>query len=629
MAKIETQSFTKKETKALEEQDVLIRDVINRFEQEKFPKYINNYKQYLWYTLDRLADIESWQTNISYPLAASIVDTEFANLFDFNFVFWVQESIFKNLCWDVFDYKSQGKQALKWSLKECLITWEWFTETSLFKKKEEYTFLKWKYKQTVVTKKPSIDFISIFNVFYDDVQWINKSWYQIKRVFNTWDFIKDKYWVLFDDWKTKKVNIHWFINKVLAITNKTKTRYSLYDYNPIKRINNFSNIITKSYNNWVPLSTMIWSVRDELSTIDKNNFYLVQDKRSYEVVEYICKWKLTVYIDWNLLYHGEPILDWDVSSIRWISFNEIPGAWTSNWQIDNLSHLQNMQTSIWNWFLDNMKMQLSWMFTVKWNVAALSRDGKLRFEKFKAIKLTWDSDIKRLDLWLNDFSPINTIQFVEQITEKRAWVNGYLLWGQSKVERVSDSINLIHDQYKSKLTPVIDSVQIMMWWVAKAWILTYLKHFTEAELKELWLNITFKDKKLYVNELEVEKIIRDEAISFKFNSLRNIEKEKKRWIIKEIFMSLIQMKQDVNVDEIMNALLDDDFDLDKLKNFKMLNKWAKVWNEWPKKFWFTEEESDFKGNEWIDNTELLAEDIPAEIEDKVEDPLAALNALWI
>jgi hypothetical protein len=629
MAKIETQSFTKKETKALEEQDVLIRDVINRFEQEKFPKYIDNYKQYLWYTLDRLADIESWQTNISYPLAASIVDTEFANLFDFNFVFWVQESIFKNLCWDVFDYKSQGKQALKWSLKECLITWEWFTETSLFKKKEEYTFLKWKYKQTVVTKKPSIDFISIFNVFYDDVQWINKSWYQIKRVFNTWDFIKDKYWVLFDDWKTKKVNIHWFINKVLAITNKTKTRYSLYDYNPIKRINNFSNIITKSYNNWVPLSTMIWSVRDELSTIDKNNFYLVQDKRSYEVVEYICKWKLTVYIDWNLLYHGEPILDWDVSSIRWISFNEIPGAWTSNWQIDNLSHLQNMQTSIWNWFLDNMKMQLSWMFTVKWNVAALSRDGKLRFEKFKAIKLTWDSDIKRLDLWLNDFSPINTIQFVEQITEKRAWVNGYLLWGQSKVERVSDSINLIHDQYKSKLTPVIDSVQIMMWWVAKAWILTYLKHFTEAELKELWLNITFKDKKLYVNELEVEKIIRDEAISFKFNSLRNIEKEKKRWIIKEIFMSLIQMKQDVNVDEIMNALLDDDFDLDKLKNFKMLNKWAKVWNEWPKKFWFTEEESDFKGNEWIDNTELLAEDIPAEIEDKVEDPLAALNALWI
>jgi len=623
MSKINN-TFSKSENKIMKDQQDLIRNTIDRFEQEKFPKYIDNYKQYLWYTLDRLADIESWQTNISYPLAASIIDTEFANLFDFNFVFWVQEDKFKELCWDVFDYKSQGKMALKGALKECLICWEWFTETGLLKKTEEYSFLQGKYKEKVVTKKPTVEFTSIFNVFYDDVQGINKSEYQIKRVFNTGDYIKWKYAVLFEDGKTPDRNIIWYINKVLNIAVKDKTRFSIYDYNPIKRINNFSNIITKSHNNGTPLSTMIGQQRDQLNKIDENNFYLVNDKKSYEVVEYICKWKLTVYIDGNLLYTGEPIIDWEVASVRGITFNEVPGAWTSNGQIDNLSHLQNMQTWIWNWFLDNMKMQLSWMFTVKGNVPGMSRDGKMRFEKFKALRMSPDSSIERLDLWLNDFSPINTVQFIEQITEKRAWVNWYLLWGQSKVERVSDSINLIHDQYKSKLTPVIDSVQIMMWWVAKAWILTYLKYFTEEELTELWLTITKEKGKLLINWIRVDKIIRDEAISFKFNSLRNIEKEKKRWIIKEVFMSLIQMKQDVNVDEVMNALLDDDFDLEKLKNFKMLNKWAKIgepaWQEYKQPLEWAES---------IDESPLLPEDIPAEIEAKTEDPMAQLAALWI
>jgi hypothetical protein len=54
-----------------------------------------------------MQDIEDWQTNITYPLIASVVDTMFANLFDFNFVFHIQEEKLKELCMDTFDYKSQ------------------------------------------------------------------------------------------------------------------------------------------------------------------------------------------------------------------------------------------------------------------------------------------------------------------------------------------------------------------------------------------------------------------------------------------------------------------------------------------------------------------------------------------
>lgn len=560
--------FSKKELKEITEVSDLVRHTVNKFEDERFPKYIYNYKQYLWYVLDRLKDLQPWQTNISYPLAASIIDTEFANLFDFDFVFWIQEPKFRKICNNTFDYTSQGRTALKNALKECLICGEWFTKTWLLKKTETYSILNNSKTVTVNTKKPTMEYLSIFNVFYDQSYGILKSPYQITRVFNTGKYIHEKYWILFQNkWLTDaKIKAH--VNRVLKLTWRKQSRFSNYDYNPVKTINNFSNLITKSHNNSSPINTDVRINWDEIWKIDENNFYLVKDSKSYEIVEVSYNNKIYIYIDGNLLYKWEPLLEWDLSLVRWISFNEIPWSWTSNGQIDNLAHLQSILTWVWNAFLDNIKMQMSGMFTITGNVPWLSRDGKIQFEKFKGIKMSPDAKIERIDLWLNDFSPLNVNQYVEQAVEKRAWVNWYLLWGQSKVERVSDSINLIHDQYKSKLTPIIDSVQMMMGRVSKTWMLMYLKYFSEKELNKLWLEFWVDDEwEITVNDYLISDIINDENISFKFNSLRNIEKEKKRWIIKEIFQSLIQMKQmnPEQIDQLFNILLDDDFDLSKFK----------------------------------------------------------------
>lgn len=569
-----TLTFTDKEAKIIKAERDLIKDTIDRFETEKFPKYISNYKQYLGYTLDRLKDIEAWQTNISYPLASAIIDTEFANLFDFNYVFWVQEDKIRDLCSSAFDYNSQGKKALKGALKECLICWEGFTKSWLIQKTEKHTLFMWKKTIEVKTKKPSVDYISIFNVFYDDTHGIEGSKYQVTRIFNTWEYIKERYSTYFTNKWAKLPNAIAHINRVLNSTERNKSRFSTYDYNPVKRINNFSTSLTKSFNNKSPLSTTVAMVGDEINNIDKNNFFLVADKKSYEIVEYSDGNSLTVYIDGNLLYRGEPLIDGNLTTIKGISFNEVPWAASSNGQIDNLAHLQDVLNGIWNGFLDNMKMQLSGMFAIRGNVPWLQKDGKLRFDRFKAIKMSPDSAIERIDLWLQDFSPLNVAQFMEGITEKRAGVNGYLLWGQSKVERVSDSINLIHDQYKSKLTPVIDSVQIMMWRVAKDWILMYLKYWNEKGLTKLGLNITIESDDVLINWISVKDIINDENVSFKFNSLRNIEKEKKRWIIKEIYMQLIQVKQfdGKQINELINVLIDEDFDMETFKGIQIPDK---------------------------------------------------------
>jgi len=569
-------AFDKKQSKEIEEVTDLVTFTIQKFEDEKFPKYVSNYKQYLWYVLDRLPELQEWQTNISYPHAASIIDTEFANLFDFDFVFGVQEPTFREICNKTFDYNSQWRSSLKDALKECLICWEGFVKTGLFKRTENYTILSWKKKIEVKTKKPTIEYLSIFNLFYDTSYGILKSPYQITRVFNTGKYIHDKYSGLFrsSDITDAKVKAH--INKILKSTERSKTRFSNYDYNPVKNINNYSNLIVGSHNNKKPINTDVrirwW---DEVSDIDQNNFYLVKGSKSYEIVEVAYNEKLYIYIDGNLLYMWDPLLEWDLSLVRGISFNDVPWAWTSNGQVDNLSHLQSILTWIWNAFLDNIKMQMSGMFAIYGNVPWLGRDGKVRFEKFKGIKMSPDSKIERLDFGLNDFSPLNVGQYVEQMTEKRAWVNGYLLGWQSKVERVSDSINLIHDQYKSKLTPIIDSIQMMMGRVSKTWMLMYLKYFTEKELNKLWLEFSADEEWwILVNEMLISDIINDENISFKFNSLRNIEKEKKRWIVKEIFQSLIQMKQmkPEQINELFNILLDDDFDINRFKGLDFSNQ---------------------------------------------------------
>jgi len=627
--------FSEKQLKEIQEVSDLVRTTINKFEEEKFPKYISNYKQYLWYVLDRLADIESWQTNISYPHAASIVDTEFANLFDFDYVFWIQEEELRKICNKTFDFNSQWKVAIKDALKECLICWEWFIWTWLIKKSEKYSILNNTKTITVETKKPSMEYVSIFNVFYDLTYWISKSPYQITRVFNTWKYIHERYSVFFkrkDKEEVSNDDVKNFIDSILHSTERKMKRFSNYDYNPVKSINNYSNIIVKSHNNKAPINTSVRVVTNEIGNIDENNFYLVKNAKSYEIVEANYNDKVYIFIDWTLLYYWDPLIEWDLSAIRWISFNDIPWSWTSNWQIDNLSHLQHIITGIWNAFLDNIKMQMSWMFAVYGNVPWLSKEWKLRFEKFKWLKMSPDSKIERIDLWLNDFTPLNVWQYIEQMTEKRAWVNWYLLWWQSKVERVSDSINLIHDQYKSKLTPIIDSIQIMMGRVSKTWVLMYLKYFTEKELNKMWLIFGVdEDKKITVNNILVEDIINDENISFQFNSLRNIEKEKKRWIIKEIFVQLIQMKQmnPEQINELFNILLDDNFDLVKFKWFWKNNKWiipqeiiknteqdfSKQWRQQFNPWW----------EQWVEQWEEQW----WEFKWQQEDPLELLKKLWI
>jgi len=107
---------------------MLIQNTVMEFENYVFPKYLDNYKVYLWFVLERMSQIESWQSNVDYPLVAATVDTMFANLYDFWYKFNVEDDKLREFCNRAFDFRQCWKQTIASVWKEAILVWKWFAE---------------------------------------------------------------------------------------------------------------------------------------------------------------------------------------------------------------------------------------------------------------------------------------------------------------------------------------------------------------------------------------------------------------------------------------------------------------------------------------------------------------------
>lgn len=252
----------------------------------------------------------------------------------------------------------------------------------------------------------------------------------------------------------------------------------------------------------------------------------------------------------------------------------VPGTGNANGVADNLGGLQDINNMLWNAFLDNIKLVLGPMFKVSGNIA-IGKNGSLDFKKFRAIRTNGSSDIEKIQLGVTDFAPINFMQVVQSFSEQRSGVNNYITGGAGSVERVAGGIDIKFNQYKSKLTPITDSIDQMMGNVARSWVLMYLKFFTKEELAKMDVKIEEvfeKDKKgmdkfktFTVNGVEIESIIDERNITFTFNSLNKLTKENSRAAIKESLPFLLQYSADkMNMQELIKVLVGQDFDPEKI-----------------------------------------------------------------
>ena len=584
------------------DQKIIIQETIDHFNLYRFPKDVKNYKQYLWFNLDRLRAIDTWQANFSYPIWASIIDSIFANIYDFWYEFWVLDDTLRKILNETFDFKNQWRQAIKNVSKEALITGKWFVRTSLYKEEIEENILWWKYSFKSTVKKPTIEYISKFNIFYDHNYSIYESPFQIVRSLLTGKAIKKKYKALLNE--KELLILDKVINTNTEIIDNNLTSFSWFsrfDFNPVKEIMSYQKSfmdelsklkktqwkklqdqVTHFFSSWV--NWIFWEEQNK-NNISISNMFKINYSKSYEVIEYEEEGKTTLYINGTKVSTYDSLLSW-YDRIKEVDFNTIPWTSESLWVMDRIWDLQELIDSIWNSFIDNIKLQLSWMFKVKWNIWWVSWNT-MKFNKFGILRMNGDSDIERFEMWLWSFAPLNVVQYIEWFMSKASWVNDYQLWGQNKVERVTDWVDLIRSQYKSKLAVMIDSLQKMMSDVSRDWIMIYLTKFNEEELKQMWLTFTKEWSEVYMNNIKLSKLVSEESVTFTYNALETIDMEKDREKISMMYQALAQ-NGNVDHDELWNVVLG--------------KKFTNIWKSW----WLlkTDKEKQF------DAAKLSPEDVP-------------------
>lgn len=549
----------------------VIRDTITDFHNYVFPKYIKNYKDYLWFVAERMSTLDAWQSNINYPMISSTVDTLFSNLFDFGYEFWIKELWLKNLCTKAFDYRWSWKKVFKEVSKEVLITGKWYVKDYLIKHESEDEFF-WKTIQTKI-KTPSMMFISVFDIMYDRSKWLDESSYKIVRTFTTWESIRNKILPLLissSKWKTDKEVKAKLDIRLKTYKNHFWHRFSMYDYNPVKSLTATSqwydsikankdffnlpyalthNDLVSGYSN-----TQTWTREDA------KNYFLNENQSSYELVEYTTYDKRYIFINGNLVYFGKK---WkDIWEVREATYNSIPWTWNAMWVADKQSWLQNINNTLWNAFIDNLKLVMWPMFKVTGNLPT-GKNGKIDFAAFRAIRSNgWQNDIEKIQLWVTDFAPINFMDKVDIASQKDFALSNYLTWGQWSIERVQWGIDLKFNQYKARLTPITDSIDQMMANIARSWILIYLKFFTKEELDKLWVQVEDqyevdsetwleKFKTITLNKIDIRDILDESNITFAYNSLDKVTKEAVRWNIVDNLQYFLQYSSDkLNMEEV-------------------------------------------------------------------------------
>ena len=621
--------------KEIDDVKQIIQDTVLEFHNFVFPKYIDNYKKYLWFVSDRLWSIDDWQSNISYPMVSSAVDTMFGNIFDFWYEFWINEWSLKKLCTEAFDFRSTGKKVFWEVTKEIIICWKWYVKDYFVKEEHKEKYF-WQEVETTI-KTPSMYYVSIFDVLYDRSKWLSNSPFKIIRTFSTGDSIREKILPLLIESKTEaeKKAIASKLDKLLdKYKDDRSSRFSTYDYNPVKALVATSHWLgadkTSDFYNIANCKTQKALAWNDSTWMDEktNNYFLNSKKSTFELIEYNTNTEKYIFINWQLIYFGPK--KHNLGDIREASNSILSGTGSANWTSDKLWGLQDIQNTLWNAFIDNIKLNLWPMFKISGNMPA-GKNGTLDFKSFKTFRSNWWADIEKIQLWVTDFAPLNFMQMVEWAGQKESWMWNYISWWTGSIERTSTWVDMKFNQYKSKLTPITDSIDQMMWDIARSWIKMYFKFFSVEELWDKWIKVETVYKKndkwveifdtFKINNIDINDILDENNISFTYNSLDKVTKESSRTAIITNLQYLIQyIPNKLNMDELWNILSWLDFD--PLNLFK--EDWwqqAPAWWNWftPQAPWA--EEYQEKWLAWWEGEEMSPQ------EDTTDDLMKQLQSI--
>ena len=539
-------------------------------------KWASAYRNYFMYKLDRALLIKDFQTNIKSPVVKMYVDAMWTWLYDnvINFRVVGRDREDQKKADDVKAFlewgfsASNSRMELMQAIKEALICWPGYLKIGFLDKDKKIEYKKGLKKVTKITKEqyPYIRYVPVFNLFIDPtVKSFEESPYVFERNVMSVEAFKKYYWNYFND-KTEKI-----IKYALA----NPYYFSGYDYNKIKHAAFWDEREIKKF-----FTDYIENNNNDGWTFDiftQNYLSFEQNSKYVEVIEYWSDDRHATMVNGKVFLDEENPLPLKKKPYVDIEYNKAPWLAFGSWLWVTLEDIQNITDELLNLQMDNTKFQIAPMFQkLKWSdMFSQDADGLL-YEPFKVVEVNTPEGMHRLELWSPEFTGVDMIQFLLQLWEMSEGLNSYSMGYQNKVERSATWVSALVQAFKSRLLPLVESMNQALAKIAEMWTATAVVMMDDM----IAIRMMGKDGKPVFKDITIDDLVGKYDIEFDAQALKSATREIKRDQLLQLLNTAIQGWVDPNTGEYFIDMRElwreiiDSFEMsqDLVMNSKEVNK---------------------------------------------------------
>ena len=539
--------FTKEEI----DLERVVNEYKHLFENHMWRRWAKAYRDYLLDGSDRDNKVLDFQSNIKVPIVKQYVDALWTSIYDNQINFkttWRNKESYKKAA-NAHDYlswaftRSQSWQKLMDSVKECVLEWNWYVKVWFVNNVTPHKYEKFvKNKKTDklekktiewkdIEKYPDLNYVSIFNIFHPMfIENLRDSPVVIERNI----VHKSKVLKRYKDLKLDKQRFKEALKNPKHIFN--------YDFDKIKMAAFWDKAgMKKDMDAYCKKSNISKITEDNFFDILMNNYLHVNyDGWFCEVIEYWEWEKFKLMVNWFIIYSGCNPLPDKKHPYEWLIFNKIPWLPHGRWIWLSLSDIQDVADEMMNLAIDNQKFLVAPMFErIKGGDIFAETDGIIEWSPFKAIETNQKGAIQRLDIGNPQMAGLSWwVDFLFQLWEMSEWINSYAMWYQNKVERSATWVSALVQSFKARLLPMIDSLNQVLTWIAKKWLLYWIVNFDwDVEIEK------FTDGKTTIKSIPLEELIWEYSIEFNAQSLKTATRELKRESLLNLLNAILPFAQ--------------------------------------------------------------------------------------
>lgn len=498
-------------------------------------KWVQAYKNYFMYKIDRQLKIKDFQTNIKSPVTKMYVDAMWTGVYDNIINFRVigrdredqkkAEKVKAFLEWGF--SVSNSREEFMTSLKEALICWPSYLKIGYVDRQKKIKYKKdFKVQEHVIKEQyPYVKYASIFNIFHDPtVERFEDSPYVIERKILNKDNVKKYYSSIIKD-----------VDKKIDFAIAHPMYFSNYDYNKIKH----TLFWNRDY-----ITRYVLDNNMDMDTFTRNYLSIDYQGNYLEVIEFRTNEELIILFNGREAYAWATNLPINKKPYTCIQYNKAPGLAFGNGVGTSIADIQWLVDELLNLQMDNTKFQIAPMYQkIKgWDFFSQNSKKGIEYTPFGVVETNTEAGIKRLELGSPEFTGTNMVQFLLQLWEMSEWVNSYTMGYQNKVERSATWVSALVQAFKSRLLPLVESMNQALANIAEMWIaiaVTLMKRDFTVRVMNQEGEAVFKD-------ISLDDLLGKYDIEFDAQALKSATREVRRSQLSELLPIAMQAGVDPN-----------------------------------------------------------------------------------